>query len=99
RSCGAGRVDVTHAVVTLDGVRLLIAALAFACAVAVIGIREARVVSTPGNAQHSGWGLMDFRDEIYYPARALRDGVNPYDTKTYVARYPVGNAFAPYVPH
>jgi hypothetical protein len=37
--------------------------------------------------------LTDFRDAIYYPLRALFDGVNPYDAPAYYGHYPVGQEF------
>lgn len=42
--------------------------------------------------------LTDFRDAIYYPLVALRDGVNPYAVDTYFRRYPVGQEFPLYTP-
>jgi alpha-1,2-mannosyltransferase len=41
----------------------------------------------------------DFRDAVYYPVKALVDGVNPYDTPAYMARYPVAQVFPVYGPH
>jgi hypothetical protein len=49
----------------------------------------------------------DFRDVIYYPSRAIRDGVNPYDCRLepladgsprYRLRYPILNALPLYSP-
>lgn len=42
--------------------------------------------------------LTDFRDAIYYPLVALRDGVNPYAVDTYFRQYPVGQEFPLYTP-
>ncbi|MGZ6912052.1 MAG: glycosyltransferase family 87 protein [Acidimicrobiia bacterium] len=42
--------------------------------------------------------LTDFRDAIYYPVVALRDGVNPYAVETYYRHYPVGQEFPLYTP-
>jgi hypothetical protein len=44
------------------------------------------------------WALRDFRDAIYYPVRAVRDGVSPYHVRLYVESYPVGQDFPPYSP-
>jgi hypothetical protein len=50
------------------------------------------------------WGMIDFRDVIYFPTRAVLEGVNPYDSvptddpSRYRARYPVGNVFPVYSP-
>ena len=42
--------------------------------------------------------LTDFRDAVYYPVVALRDGVNPYNVDLYYQRYPVGQEFPLYTP-
>ncbi len=42
--------------------------------------------------------LTDFRDAIYYPVVALRDGVNPYNVDLYYQHYPVGQEFPLYTP-
>jgi hypothetical protein len=45
--------------------------------------------------------LQDSRDAVYYPVRALLDGVNPYDSRglgPYFTRYPVGQEFPLYSP-
>lgn len=42
--------------------------------------------------------LTDFRDAIYYPLVALRDGVNPYAVDLYFRQYPVGQEFPLYTP-
>ncbi len=42
--------------------------------------------------------LTDFRDAIYYPVVALRDGVNPYNVDVYYRLYPVGQEFPLYTP-
>ena len=42
--------------------------------------------------------LTDFRDAIYYPVVALRDGVNPYNVDAYYRNYPVGQEFPLYTP-
>ena len=40
----------------------------------------------------------DFRDAIFYPVVALRDGVNPYNADSYFVHYPVGQEFPLYTP-
>ncbi|MDX1946106.1 MAG: glycosyltransferase family 87 protein [Pirellulaceae bacterium] len=46
------------------------------------------------------WGMQDFRDAVYIPCVALRDGVNPYDVAPYMAHFEgrVGNIFPLYSP-
>lgn len=76
----------------------LSALLLLAAVVALIAFRAIRLLNVPGDPANGAWALMDFRDAIYYPARALLDGVNPYDAAAYVGSYPVANALAPYLP-
>ena len=42
--------------------------------------------------------LTDFRDAVYYPVVALRDGINPYSVDAYYRHYPVGQEFPLYTP-
>lgn len=87
------------------GVTLLFAVLA------CLGARQYHLVVIPGQPERSRElgrnGLADFADVIYYPQRALRDGVNPYDSSLqpradgslrYRQRYPVLNLFPLYSP-
>jgi hypothetical protein len=45
------------------------------------------------------WRMMDFRNQVYYPAKAFREGNNPYDASAFRQRYPTTRRFAPYLPH
>jgi hypothetical protein len=40
----------------------------------------------------------DFKSTVYYPAKAYTDGVNPYDAKQYLARYPAPEPVRLYPP-
>ncbi len=40
----------------------------------------------------------DFRSVVYYPAKAFRDGLNPYDAAAYLPRYPAPEPFRAYPP-
>jgi hypothetical protein len=51
-----------------------------------------------GQPQLERWGLIDFRDAVYYPARAFLNGDNPYDVGPYSQRYPIGWGFPLYSP-
>jgi Glycosyltransferase family 87 len=51
-----------------------------------------------GIFQSSFGAQSDFALAIYYPVRALLDGVNPYDRASYLSHYPVRVPFAPYLP-
>jgi Glycosyltransferase family 87 len=52
----------------------------------------------PGEPGLSKYALQDFRDAIYYPTVAWLEGVNPYDSATYLEAYPAGQVFPPYGP-
>jgi hypothetical protein len=76
-------------------VRAVIAILAFA------GVATWLTVTTWHNLSSSRLDigpLTDFRDAVYYPLVALRDGVNPYAVETYYRHYPVGQEFPLYTP-
>jgi hypothetical protein len=53
-----------------------------------------------GEISERNWALCDFRDAIYYPCRAVRDGVNPYDVTAYQQHFDgkIGNIFPLYSP-
>ncbi len=79
---------------------------------AMLGLRLSQIAHTPGQPHQSNAagrnGLTDYRDVVYYPLRAVLDGVNPYDCDTttalpngeprYRQRYPVFNIFPLYSP-
>ena len=44
------------------------------------------------------WVMDDFRHVVYYPSRAFWDGLNPYDSSSYMKRYPVDVAVSLYAP-
>src|SRR4051794_9554226 len=75
--------------------RIIISSVAFALALAIAlkpvlqGMNGFSLASAPQS---------DFALAIYYPVRAFLDRANPYDQSAYLARYPVRNAFAPYLP-
>ncbi len=75
-----------------------IAVSLFVAGVAVVARRTWRGLVVPGDPGAAAWGMLDFRDAIYYPVVALLDGNNPYDARAYLATYPVGNAFVLYTP-
>lgn len=75
------------------------AVFAFALVAALIALRAAANLHVPGHPGLAHYGLVDFRDAIYYPAVALLDGVNPYDPIAYAHIYPVRSTFALYGPH
>ncbi len=75
--------------------------LALALCVAAVGVVSLRVwthVNVPGAPQEPRYALQDFRDAVYYPARAFLDGRNPYDRPAYMVAYPVADALALYSP-
>jgi hypothetical protein len=46
------------------------------------------------------WGMQDFRDVVYYPCRAVWEGVNPYDPAAYREHFAgkIGSIFPLYSP-
>lgn len=71
---------------------------AFLAVVAVVAYRTYRLLLVAGQPDAPGWGLVDFRDAIYFPVVAFLDGSNPYASGQYAAAYPVGNHFPIYLP-
>ena len=72
--------------------------LAFTCVVTVLSYRTVTKLNVPGSLDEQRWGLIDFRDQIYYPVVALLHGDNPYDPVTHARHYPVARILAPYSP-
>lgn len=93
------------------GIRSFLAVALFCC---ILGLTMWRLAGKmidpvdPQGSQNQGRnGLADFRDVIYYPTRAVAEGVNPYDagldplpdgSARYRNRYPVYNLFPLYSP-
>ena len=75
-----------------------IAVLLFIGGVWMVGNRTRARFVIPGQPDAPAWGMLDFRDAIYFPIVAFLDGNNPYDSSAYVSTYPVGNVFALYTP-
>jgi hypothetical protein len=44
------------------------------------------------------WAMVDFRHVVYYPSRAFWDGMNPYNSGSYMERYPVDIPVSLYAP-
>jgi hypothetical protein len=75
-----------------------VAVLMFLAAVYAVGNRTRNRFVVPGDPGAAAWGMLDFRDAVYYPVVALLDGNNPYDPTAYRSTYPVGDVFALYTP-
>ena len=93
------------------GLRLVIAASVFALFVFFAMWRVHGKIIDPtdphGSEQVGRNGMADFRDVIYFPTRAVAEGINPYDSSSepladgsprYWQRYPVLNLFPLYSP-
>ena len=78
--------------------RTVLCVLAFVAMASVVTLRTWHNVNIPGRADLPLYGLHDFRDVFYYPARATLDGRNPFAADTYVPAYPVARPLAPYAP-
>jgi hypothetical protein len=85
--------------------------LLFAVVVAGLGLRLSQLIVDPhdpiGSDAVGRVGSADFRDVIYYPSHAIREGVNPYDCRLepladgsprFRLRYPILNALPLYSP-
>jgi Glycosyltransferase family 87 len=71
---------------TAHRVRLPLALLLYLFALALLpvtGLTESRI---------------DFERAVYYPARAVLDGLDPYEQHAYLARYPIDAPFPPFLP-
>jgi hypothetical protein len=75
-----------------------VAVALFLMVAAVVTYRTVANLNVPGAPGVPGFGLQDFRDAVYYPARSFLDGRNPYDPATHLRTYPVGNEFPSYLP-
>jgi hypothetical protein len=79
-----------------------LAIAAFVLVVALLTSRAISRVNQPGvrypEIDPEAWVLRDFRDAVYYPVRAIADGISPYHVRNYVEKYPVGQDFPPYSP-
>lgn len=71
-----------HRLVTLLAVAL------FVVGVAATAYRTVRQYQTPGPFDSSAQGMCDFHNGIYFPTRALIDGISPYGEQ-YASSYPV----------
>jgi hypothetical protein len=77
--------------VRLAGVGML------AVVVGLTGYRVVRTYHTPSREDFSRHGMIDFHHGVYFPARALGEGVSPY-SEAYVQRYPLRRPMALYSP-
>jgi hypothetical protein len=86
-------------------IHILAAGALFSLVLVCLTWRMVRHLHVLGSEEDSvRWGMTDFRDVIYFPTRAVLEGINPYDsepnsdTARYHGRYPVGNVFPVYSP-
>ena len=84
--------------VTLHRLKPVFAIGAFASVVLLSAYRTTRLLIVAGQPGAPGWGLVDFRDAVYYPVVSFLEGNNPYASASYMATYPVGNQFPLYLP-
>src|SRR4051794_12136551 len=79
-------------------VRWAFAAMLFLVGLGLIVARLAPLPPIGGVRLSAPWVFDDFRYAVYYPTQAFWHGVNPYNTTTYLARYPVNAPFSGYAP-
>ena len=75
-----------------------VAVVFFASVVTLLSVRTLYLLNEPGHPDPSTWGMRDYRDAIYYPVTSWIDGNNPYDARSHMERYPVGQLFPLYSP-
>ena len=78
--------------------RVSLAVLALIAALGIAMLRVTTLSDVGGVRLSADWALTDFQSTIYYPVRAFIDGVNPYDSAPYRARYPAAETFPPFLP-
>jgi hypothetical protein len=78
--------------------RQVLAAGLFLAGLGVAVLRIGPLPSVHGVRLSAPWVLEDFRLAVYYPTQAFWHGVNPYNSSTYLARYPVDVPFMTYAP-
>jgi glycosyl transferase family 87 len=93
----ARSVIVTRATTGWRRTGAILVLLAFACGVAGACARTFWDVRL-ADEDRVHYGMTDFRDAVYYPLIAVRDGNNPYDVPSYRARYPIAIRFPLYAP-
>lgn len=74
-----------------------LAVAAFLAVAAVLSVRAWIHLDASDAVGGVQWAMGDFRDAVYYPAVALLEGRNPYDTAGF-RRYPIEKAFPLYLP-
>ena len=93
RAVPAARWLASHAILRAVGGAVLFGVVAL-----LLGQHVRHMLAVPGVADDNYCGLVDFRDQAYYPVRALLDGNNPYDAEHFMRTYPAVKVFAPYSP-
>lgn len=83
------KLDVPVATMVAGGLLVL--------AIVATAIRIAVDYGPPGPFDPERQGMVDFHNGIYFPARAMMDGVSPYGA-TYEATYPVSKSIPLYSP-
>jgi glycosyl transferase family 87 len=76
----------------------VVAVAAFVAVATILACRVVANLNVPGAPALPRMGMQDFRDVVYWPARAFLDGRNPYDTPALLRDYPAGAPLPPYLP-
>jgi len=78
---------------------LLSGAALFIGIIALFGYRTHSLVTPAGPIEDPAlWGMEDFRTVVYFPVRAMLEGVNPYHSSRFIAAYPTEEPFGLYSP-
>ncbi len=94
------RIDADPSLLSILSSRssVIVAVVIAVAAFAIVGGRAWSLHFSHAQPGNDGWVLMDFRNQIYFPASAFLSGDNPYDTGVYLDKYPASRQFAPYLP-
>lgn len=68
---------------------MMVGALFFVLGVFFAAVRAAPLGQVGSLRVGAPWVMVDYRHVVYYPSRAFWEGINPYNSKTYLERYPV----------
>lgn len=83
-----------------DGIPgLVLGAALFVGIIALYGYRVHSLLTPAGPVEDPAlWGMEDFRTVVYFPVRAMLEGVNPYYSSRFIAAYPTDEPFGLYSP-
>lgn len=76
----------------------ILASALFLAAVGFALLRVGVLTQAGGVRVGADWRMTDFYSSHYYPVQAFLSGENPHDRERFMALYPVGDPYAPFLP-